>query len=107
MTPSLKRYLDMKITPLGKFVARYEREGEAQAYVELARSTKHHKHGEVFYAEVTLELPRKRLRAQCYSNDIRSAVDKVKDKLRIEIGKYRDVFSSKTPARGRLRVQKK
>mgnify|MGYP001581139668 CR=1 FL=1 len=106
MTPSLKRYVEMKIAPLGKYISRYERHGEAELYIELARATKHHKHGDVFYAEAALELPKKRIRAQCYDVDIRSAIDKVKDTLRMEIGKYREISLGKSPARGRERIRK-
>ncbi len=106
MTPSLKKYIELKIAPLGKFVKRFERGGESEMYFEIARSTKPTKHGPAFYAEATLELPKKALRAQCYESDVRAAIDAVKDKLRIEIGKYKETFLGKAVARGRMRVRK-
>lgn len=90
MTPSLKKYATAKMEALGKFVKRFEKEAEADLYLELARSTKHHKSGDVFYAEATLALPKKNIRAEEYDPDIRAAIDMVKDTLAGEVTRYKD-----------------
>jgi len=91
ITPSIKKYIEEKIGSLDKMVSRFEHEGDVVAYVEIARSTKHHKHGDVFYAEATLGLPGKTLRAEHEHEDIRGAIDMVRDTLRGEMKKYKEI----------------
>ena len=89
-TAAIEEYAKEKIGALDKLVRRYEAEGEIEARVELARTTRHHKKGAVFYAEITLPLPGKTLRAEDEDFDVRVAVDRVRDKMKREIGKYKD-----------------
>ncbi|MBI1984647.1 MAG: ribosome-associated translation inhibitor RaiA [Candidatus Wildermuthbacteria bacterium] len=90
LTPPLKEYIAKRLEPLSKFVKRYEEKGEIQMFVEVARTTKHHHKGNVFYAEVTLELPKKVLRAEAIDSDVRSAIDRTKDILRREMESYKE-----------------
>jgi|SRR3989344_1383581 len=108
-TPSLKKYAISKLGALSKLVLRYEKEnGETELFLELSRSTKHHKRGEIFYAEAMMQLPGKGLRAECFDEDIRAAIDKVKDMLRADIAKYKGAFGAKSVrhARGRKSKEK-
>ena len=61
LTPSIKTYIETKFTPLGKIIKRFEMKGEITAFVEVGRSTKHHKHGDVFRASIDIEVPGKKL----------------------------------------------
>ncbi len=90
-TSAIETYVREKIGALGKFVKRYEAQSEIEARVELARTTRHHKKGAVFYAEITLALPRKSLRAEDEDSDLRVAIDRARDKIKREIGKYKDM----------------
>jgi ribosomal subunit interface protein len=74
---------------LAKLVKHFDEEGVAEMKVELSRSTKHHKKGLVFQADVNLRLPKKMLRADDANTDIRAAIDIVENKLRREIEKYK------------------
>lgn len=104
MTPSLKKYAEEKIGSLERFVSRYEEEsGEVEVFLELSRSTKHHKSGEVFYAEAMMQLSKKGLRVECFDEDIRSAIDKVKDMLREEIVEYKNAYGAKAIAHAKKR----
>lgn len=91
LTPSIKKYIELKIGSLKKFISRYEQEGEITVFVEIARSTEHHKHGDVFYAEATLHLPKKTLRVEHKDFDIRVAIDSVRDALKLELKKYKEI----------------
>ncbi len=90
LTPSIKKYIDDKFAPLGKMLSRFEYGGEIVLFIEIARSTKHHKKGDVFYAEATLELPGKTIRAEHLDIDVRTSIDMVKDVLREEIKKFKE-----------------
>lgn len=90
LTPAIVEYVNKKIGSLEKFVQQFEKRCECKVQVEIARSTKHHRQGLVFYAEANLLLNGKVIRAEEYNEDMRAAIDKVKDKLKIEIGKFKE-----------------
>jgi len=89
LTPALNQYIEEKIGSLSKFLKNYEIDSEIQARVEVARSTRHHHGGNVFMAEINLNLPDKTLRSVAEKEDIRLAVNKVRDEMRQEIKKYK------------------
>lgn len=89
LTPALNQYLKEKIGSLSKFLKNYEIEGEIQARVEIGRTTRHHHRGNIFRAEVNLILPKKILRSVAEREDIRVAINEVKDELQQEIKKYK------------------
>jgi len=89
LTPALKEYIEGKIGALRKFVSRFDLEGAVEARVEVARTTKHHLKGKVLRAEVNLDLPGRVLRAEDEDYDVRVAIDRVRDKLKREIEKYK------------------
>ncbi len=89
LTPAIEEYIERKFGSLGKFLKRFETQGEVRMEVEVARTTRHHRKGDVFYAEVNLHLPRKVIRAEHSDSDIRTAIDIIKDKLKLEIRKHK------------------
>jgi len=89
-TPSLENYIERKLAPLSKFIREFDETGEAEVWIEISRTTRHHRKGEVFFAAADLRLPKKILRAEEYAEDVRTAIDRVKDTLRLEIEKYKE-----------------
>ncbi len=90
VTPALKEYIEEKIGSLEKLVARYDAEGAVEIWIEVGRTTAHHHKGDVFRAEADLRLPGKVLRAEDEDVDVRIAIDRVRDKLKREIEKYKE-----------------
>lgn len=90
LTPPIRKYIEEKIGSLDKFLGRFEKEGGVKIFVEIARTTKHHKSGEVFYAEAMFSLGKKIFRAEDLNDDIRLAIDEVRNKLQQEIKKYKE-----------------
>ncbi len=90
LTEPLKVYIDEKIGGLDKFLQKFEEQGEVLCEVEVSRVTKHHKKGDVFYAEVHLNLPGRRLRAREQDFDARVALDKVRAMLQRDIEKFKE-----------------
>lgn len=91
LTPAIEDYINQKIErDLAKFVRRLDEKGAAKLFIEIARTTRHHKQGDVFRAEADLRLPGKVLRAEAEEWDIRVAVDQIKDELQREIKKYKE-----------------
>lgn len=91
LTPAIREYIEEKIGSLDRFLKRFEVKSEVEVFVEIARTTKHHRHGNVLYAEATVPIGKKILRAEHFDWDIRVAIDKVRDKLQQEIKKYKEI----------------
>ncbi|RJQ28578.1 ribosome-associated translation inhibitor RaiA [Candidatus Parcubacteria bacterium] len=92
ITPSLKIYIESKLGSLGKFVRKFDAEGVAEMWLEVGRTTRHHHKGPVFRAEADLRLPKKILRAEEESYDLRASIDVLKNKIHVEIEKYKARF---------------
>lgn len=90
LTPAINEYIGEKIGSLDKFLnKKLEKESEIKIEIEIARTTKHHKSGDIYYAEANIHLPGKTLRAEHSDWDIRVAIDRIKDMLQQEIKKYK------------------
>ena len=61
-----------------------------KAEVEVGVTTFHHQKGDIYRAEVNLEVPGKILRAEAETDDITKSMNEVKDKLKIELVKYKE-----------------
>jgi ribosomal subunit interface protein len=88
-TPSLEAYVEKKLAPLARMVKQFDAEGVAGIRIEISRTTRHHRKGEVFVASADITLPKKILRAEEYAEDVRTAIDRVKNTLRLEIEKHK------------------
>ena len=102
ITPALAEFINEKIGSLDKFVRGGVKGGDGErgtylveAYVEVARDTKHHKHGEVFKAEVNLKIGGRVLRAERSEWDARAAIDGVREELKMILEKEQGKLESK------------
>jgi len=82
----LEVFIQDKIGSLDKFLS----EKNLLAEVEISKTTKHHNKGDVFRAELQIELPQKLLRAESTMEDLRMAIVDVKDKFQVQIKKYNE-----------------
>jgi len=102
----LKDYVNEKIGGLKKFIENENLDIESiTARVELARTTRHHQQGDVYKAEVNLQLPKRMFRSVVESDDIYKAIDDVKDELKDAINNYKD--ERITAARRGVRIIKR
>ena len=90
LTPPLREYVEKKIGRLSKFLTRFDSDS-IHVKVEVARLTRHHRHGDVYHAEANLHFPGGMLRAEHRSDDIRVSIDKVKKILQRRIRKYKTI----------------
>lgn len=79
LTPAITSYVEKKISAIEKYLDKNQKETVAQ--VEVGKSTKHHKSGEVFLAEVHLSGVGLDLYAVSEQIDLYSAIDLVKDEI--------------------------
>ena len=86
LTQAIKDYVDEKIGGLEKFY-----DNILEARVEVGVTTKHHQKGDIFRAEVNLEVPQKHvLRASTEREDLYLAINEVKSDLQRQIKKYKE-----------------
>jgi ribosomal subunit interface protein len=79
----IEDYLNKKLVTLKKLVDFDDENVFAQ--VELAKTTNHHKSGNFFRAEINLRIGKKRFRVVSEKEDIKAAIDDMKDVLSQEI----------------------
>ena len=81
LTPSISEYVEKKIRMLEKLFRREE----VLVNIEVGRTTKHHKSGDIFRAEIHMTLGRQEYYAVSETEDIYAAIDEVKDEIAYEL----------------------
>ncbi len=88
LTPAITTYTEEKLSSLERFL---DQNDESQlARVEIGKTTAHHKHGEVFRAEIKLHTAGQDYYAEAHESDLYAAVDKLKDEITAEVKSRRD-----------------
>jgi ribosomal subunit interface protein len=95
-SPDIEKYAKDKISSLGKFLKRHEKESEITVFVELGRTTRRHRHGQIFFAEITIELKGEVIRTEHTDANIRIAVTRAKERMQEELQKYKGKHSWKS-----------
>lgn len=90
LTPSIKEYIETKLSGLEKFMKSLEEGREAVALVEIGRTTKHHAKGDIMRAEVNIDLTKNIARAEHEDVDVRTSIDMVYGKLKNILSKQKD-----------------
>lgn len=86
LTQAIKDYVNEKIGGLEKYF-----DGILVARVDVGLTSKHHQKGNIFRAEVNLEVPQKHvLRAEAVREDLYMAINEVKQELQIQLKKLKD-----------------
>jgi putative sigma-54 modulation protein len=87
LTPKLREYAEEKMNKLEQYLGGIQ---VLHCDVELGKSLGSHQRGEIYRAEVNLELPGELIRVEKTEKDVLKAIDKVKDHLARSIRKYKD-----------------
>lgn len=89
MTPAIKDYVEKRIEHLDKFINLNDSE-LPMCYVEIGKTTNHHKNGDNFKAELTIHIGSKSLRAEANEEDLYAALDKVSEEMTEELKSFKD-----------------
>lgn len=92
LTDAIRDYFQTKMDMVEKYL------GDIKAIncdVEIEKVVGGQHKGEIFRAEVNLEVPQKLLRVEKTEKDLYKAIDKVKDHLEVVIKKYKEKLTSK------------
>lgn len=95
ITPAIKVYIEKKVNTLNRFLKRFEKEREIIAFVEILKTTRHHKHGNVFKASIKIDLDKTSVIGTSVDLDLRTAIDKAKDKVKENILRYKEKLNVK------------
>jgi ribosomal subunit interface protein len=86
ITPEIKKVIEEKISPLDRFVSTVKM--PLEAFVEVGLVSRHHRKGDVFYAEANIDLPGKIVRSEAKEDNLFKAINVVKDELQLLLKKY-------------------
>ena len=113
LTRALENFIEEKINDLEKFSEilrtpiyfdHFYGKGKprVEAWVEIGKTTLHHKKGPVFWAECQMRFPKRSLRSTARSKDLRLAITEVKDELQRQLKQYRNKLTAQTKRRARV-----
>lgn len=92
LTDAIRDYFQTKMDMVEKYL------GDIKAIncdVEIEKAVGGQHKGDIFRAEVNLEVPQKLLRVEKTETDLYKAIDKVKDHLEVVIKKYKEKLKGK------------
>lgn len=91
ITPAINDYIIKRVTNLGKILDKLEQTtGEIFVSFNVAKTTNHHKTGEVFRADCSIETKRGNYFSSVDEEDLYAAIDAVKENLFREISKTKE-----------------
>ena len=97
LTPSLKDFVEEKLADLEKlFESKVKRDFEVKAFVEVGKTSEHHRKGDIFFAECQIFLPGKGIRSVAEREDLKLAICEVKDQLQVQLKKYIEIQEEKS-----------
>lgn len=92
MTDAIRDYIQEKMDMIEKYLGSIQ---VLNCDVEIEKSVGNQHKGEIFRAEVNLQLPHEILRVEKTEEDMYKAIDKVKDHLELVIKKYKEKLFDK------------
>ncbi|MFN7088668.1 MAG: ribosome hibernation-promoting factor, HPF/YfiA family [Candidatus Paceibacteria bacterium] len=96
----LEDYVNKRIESLEKFSKKFG--SSVEFWVELAKTTGHHKEGSVYRAEISVRVPGKVLRAEAQEKDIYRAIDEARDDIERQLKERRGKLFSRFKRGARL-----
>lgn len=78
LTSAVSNYINKKIELISKLTSTYE---EVMFYVEVGKTTNHHKQGEYFKAEFNVTIDGEKFYTSSEKSDLYKAIDDAKDEL--------------------------
>jgi len=87
ITDALRDYCQIKMDNVEKYLGQVP---VINCDVEIEKTAGEQRHGDIFRAEVNLEVPRQLLRVERTAPDMYKAIDKAQEHLKLVIKKYKD-----------------
>lgn len=90
LTPAIRDYVEQKMSMLDKYF-----DNIIIANIDVGLRSNHHQKGDIYYAEVNLNVPGHLIRVVKEERDLYKAIDKVKDHLKMELEKMKEKMRRK------------
>jgi len=87
LTPGIADYVKKRLSSLEKYID--PNETTINCYVEVGRTTKHHKQGDVFRAEINFHIKGEDFRAVSETSSLHAAIDEAKDEMVRKLRKHK------------------
>ena len=94
LSPSINQYIEEKIGGLDKFLKKYD-PNLIEARVEVGKTTRGQRQGDIFRAEVNLSIGGHLMRVEQTEESLIAAIDLVKDELKREIRRHKNKQETK------------
>lgn len=98
-TNAIDAYVGKRLRDLEKLLD--PKEESVIAEVEVGKPSRHHKSGQVFYAEITMLIKGKKFRATAKADDLYAAIDSMKDEIVEEVARHHDKIRAREKSGGR------
>lgn len=98
-TNAIDTYLRKRLGELERILE--PKEKSELARIELGELTKHHRSGEIFFAEITLHVKKKDFRATAKGTDLYEAIDKMQAMIVREVKRHHELVRAKQQKGGR------
>lgn len=95
LTPMIEKWVLDKIATLNKFITNLDKKGVVECWVEIGKTTKHHRKGDVFKAEINISLPGNLLRVDVVEKNLKLAIARAKDEMQRQLKKYKGGMQAK------------
>jgi putative sigma-54 modulation protein len=92
LTPETKNYLEKKLMMIDKLV--HLDQDNVFIYAELGKTTRHHRAGDIFRAEVNMQIGGKKIYVEAEEESLYAAIDKLKDELEEKLKSDKDKKTS-------------
>ena len=89
MTDAISSYVEEKLQSLEKFAVPHDEENPL-LYVEIGKTTNHHQSGDIFRAEVSMNVRGKQFRAVSEKDDLYTAIDDMRAELARVLTSHKD-----------------
>ena len=89
LSPSINQYVEEKIGGLEKFLKNFAPE-LVEARVEIGKTTRGQRQGDIFRAEINLTVPGKVLRAEEENSNLYAAIDLMHDEIKRQIVSFKE-----------------
>lgn len=101
LTLPLRAFIEQKIGSLEKYFNLFQKnenptDSNINAAVEVGKTTRHHRKGEIWRAEVLLTFHRNTIRAAKSANDLKKAIAAVRDDLQRQITDFKETMIDKS-----------
>ena len=99
ITDALRDYCQLKMDKIEKYLGSV---AVVNCDVEISKTVGDQRHGDIFRAEVNLEVPHQLLRVERTASDMYKAIDKAQEHLKLVIKKYKDKETRPKNLRGAI-----